>query len=211
MLAGMDPAGQLTLSDSLRAGDPQAFEQLVRSDTPRLLAVTRRILRNDDDAREAVHQAFIAAFKAREQFQGDSQPSTWLHRIAVNKALDILRARQRRPEDSIEDLLPRFLPNGHHTQRFAVWPEPIEDRIDRKRLAGVVRDAIDHLPESFRLVLLLRDIEELSTEETATALGITPNAVKLRLHRARMALRTLLADRMPPHEALEPKPKEAQP
>ena len=183
-------------TDALRAGDPAAFEQLVRSNTPRLLSVTRRILNNDDDAKDAVQQAFIAAFRSRGQFDGDARPSTWLHRIAVNKAIDLLRRRQRRPEDSIEDLLPRFLPNGHHTERFAVWPDAIEAGIDRRRLAATIRDAIDRLPESFRLVLLLRDIEEMSTEETAEALGITPNAVKLRLHRARLALRTLLAERL---------------
>ena len=191
----MDSTDTVPAAANLRAGDPLAFEQLVRSDTPRLLSVARRILKNDDDAREAVQQAFIAAFKARDQFQGQAQPSTWLHRIAVNKALDILRARQRHPEDSIDDLLPRFLPNGHFTERFMVWPDA-EERIDQKRLAATVRDAIDHLPESHRLVLLLRDIEELSTDEAASALGITPNAVKLRLHRARMALRTLLSDRL---------------
>ncbi len=162
---------------------------------PRLLSVARRILKSDDEAREAVQQAFIAAYKARHQFEGNAQPSTWLHRITVNKAIDILRARQRRSEDSIDDLLPRFLPNGAFTERFTVWPEAMEERIDRRRLAASVRQDIARLPESHRLVLLLRDIEELSTDETATAIGITPNAVKLRLHRARMALRTLLADR----------------
>jgi RNA polymerase sigma-70 factor, ECF subfamily len=192
------------LPDALRAGDPQAFEDLVRRNTPRLLSVTRRILKNDDEAREAVQQAFVAAFKSREQFHGQSQPSTWLHRIAVNKALDLMRARERRHEDSIEDLLPRFLPDGHHTERFAVWPEPIEEQIDRARQAVSIRETIDLLPDTFRIVLLLRDIEEMSTEETAQALGITPNAVKLRLHRARMALRTLLADRVKPVESLEP-------
>lgn len=186
---------QTPAPEAIRAGDPAAFEQLVRHDTPRLLSVARRILNNEDDAREAVHQAFIAAYKARAQFQGDAQPSTWLHRIAVNKSLDVLRARQRRSEDAIDDLLPRFLPNGHHTERFAVWPA-LDAGIDRARQAAVVRDAIGRLPESFRLVLLLRDIEELSTDEAATALGITPNAVKLRLHRARLALRTLLAERL---------------
>jgi RNA polymerase sigma-70 factor (ECF subfamily) len=191
------------LPDALRAGDPQAFEDLVRRNTPRLLSVTRRILKNDDEAREAVQQAFIAAFKAREQFHGESQPSTWLHRIAVNKALDLMRARERRHEESIDDLLPRFLPDGHHSERFAVWPEPIEEQIDRDRQAVLIREAIDRLPDTFRIVLLLRDIEEMSTEETAQALGITPNAVKLRLHRARMALRTLLADRIRA-EALTP-------
>jgi RNA polymerase sigma-70 factor (ECF subfamily) len=194
------------LPDAIRAGDPQAFEDLVRRNTPRLLSVTRRILKNDDEARDAVQQAFVAAFKSREQFHAESLPSTWLHRIAVNKALDLMRARQRRHEDSIEDLLPRFLPNGHHTERFAVWPEPIEERIDRDRQAASIREAIDVLPDTFRIVLLLRDIEEMSTEETAQALGITPNAVKLRLHRARMALRTLLADRMKAAEIQALKP-----
>ena len=192
------------LPDALRAGDPQAFEDLGRRNTPRLLSVTRRILKNDDEARDAVQQAFIAAFKAREQFHGESQPSTWLHRIAVNKALDLMRARERRHEESIEELLPRFLPDGHHSELFAVWPEPIEEQIDRDRQAASIRDAIDVLPDTFRIVLLLRDIEEMSTEETAQALGITPNAVKLRLHRARMALRTLLANRMKAAESLEP-------
>jgi len=192
------------LPEALRAGDPQAFEDLVRRNTPRLLSVTRRILKNDDEAREAVQQAFVAAFKSREQFHGQSQPSTWLHRIAVNKALDLMRARERRHEESIDELLPHFLPDGHHSERFAVWPEPIEEQIDRDRQAASIREAIDRLPDTFRIVLLLRDIEEMSTDETAEALGITPNAVKLRLHRARMALRTLLAGGMKPVEPVEP-------
>lgn len=190
----MQAVDESAFAESVRAGDAAAFETLVRRETPRLLSVARRILGNEDESREAVHQGFIAAYRGRSQFHGDSRLSTWLHRIIVNKSLDVLRARQRRPEDAIEDLLPRFLPDGHHREQFAAWPE-MESMIDRERLSGTVRDAIASLPESFRLVLLLRDIEELSTEETATALGITPNAVKLRLHRARLALRTLLADR----------------
>ena len=191
----MQAVNESALAESVRAGDALAFETLVRRETPRLLSVARRILSNEDEAREAVQQGFIAAYRARDQFHGDARLSTWLHRIVVNKALDILRARQRRSEDAIEDLLPHFLDDGHHLERFATWPE-MESVIDRERLSTTVRDAIASLPESYRLVLLLRDIEELSTEETADALGITPNAVKLRLHRARMALRTLLSERL---------------
>jgi RNA polymerase sigma-70 factor (ECF subfamily) len=194
MQATDDPA----LVAAIRAGESSAFETLVRREMPRLVSVARRILNNEEDAREAVQQGFVAAFRAREQFHGDSLVSTWLHRIVVNKALDALRARQRRPEESIEVLLPRFLPNGHHVEHFSTWPE-MESLIDRERMAEVVRDTIRHLPETFRLVLLLRDIEEMSTEETAQALGVTPNAVKLRLHRARMALRTLLTERLKEH------------
>jgi RNA polymerase sigma-70 factor (ECF subfamily) len=181
------------LAAGVRAGDERAFETLVRNESGRLLAVTRRILGNDDEAREAVQEAFISAYRARGQFQAGARVSTWLHRIAINAALMKLRSRRRRPEDAIDDLLPRFLPNGHHVERFQAWTEPVDVALARRETATVVRRAIDQLPESFRTVLVLRDIEGLSTDETAAMLNTTPNAVKIRLHRARMALRTLLA------------------
>ena len=180
------------LAAALKSGDPAAFEALVRSEAGRLLAVTRRILANEEDARDATQEAFISAFKAREQFSGESKVSTWLHRIAVNAALSKLRSSKRRPEESIEDLLPRFLPNGHYARQYAAWTEPVDEALARKETAELVRETIDKLPESFRMALLLRDIAGFSTAEAAQMLGITPNAVKLRLHRARMALRTLL-------------------
>jgi RNA polymerase sigma-70 factor (ECF subfamily) len=155
--------------------------------------VARRILGNEEDAREAVQDAFVSAFRAREQFQGQSKLSTWLHRIVVNAAIQKLRTRRRRAEDAIDDLLPRFLPNGNHIERFVAWTEPPDEAVSRRETAEFVRQAIDRLPESYRSVLLLRDIEGLSTEESASVLETTANAVKIRLHRARMALRTLLA------------------
>jgi RNA polymerase sigma-70 factor (ECF subfamily) len=181
------------LAEAVRRGDERAFEALVRSEAGRLLAVTRRILSSEEDARDAVQEAFISAYRARHQFSGDSKVSTWLHRIAVNAALSLLRKRKRTPEDAIEDLLPRFLPNGDHTEVFRSWQEPVDEALARKETAALVRRLIDDLPESFRTTLILRDIEGLSTAEAADALGTTPNAVKLRLHRARLALRTLLA------------------
>lgn len=181
------------LIEGLRAGDEAAFEALVRRDSGRLLAVVRRILNNDDEAREAVHEAFISAYRARAQFQAGARLSTWLHRIAINAALMKLRSRRRRHEEAIDDLLPKFLADGHHAEQFRSWAEPVDDALARRETAETVRRAIDRLPESYRTVLLLRDIEGLSTEEAASMLGTTPNAVKIRLHRARMALRTLLA------------------
>ena len=177
----------------LRAGDPQVFEALVRGQGPRLLSATRRILGDDEDAREAVQDAFLSAYRARHQFNADARISTWLYRIAVNAALTRLRSKRRHPEESLEDLLPRFLPDGHHVEHFAAWTEAADVAIGRKEMAAIVRQAIDSLPESFRTVLMLRDIEGLSSDEAAAILHISPNAVKLRLHRARMALRTLLA------------------
>ena len=176
----------------LRAGDELAYEELVRTESRHLLAVARRLLRNEEDAQDAVQQAFLSAFRALPAFNGQSRLTTWLHRIVTNAALMKLRARGRQPEDSIEDLLPTYLEDGHHTAQFSEWALPAESKLLRRETRGQVRTAIDALPESYRTVLLLRDIQELSTEETARALGVTPNTVKIRLHRARQALLKLL-------------------
>lgn len=188
--AGADEAA---LAAGLKRGDPSAFEHLVRAYGGRMLAVTRRILRDDEDARDAVQEAFISAFRARATFAADSRVSTWLHRIAVNAALMKLRTRRRKPEESLDELMPAFMADGHHVETFTAWPEAPDDAIDRERRARAVREAIDQLPESYRAVVLMRDIEGLSTEEAAAALGVTVNAVKIRLHRARLALRTRIA------------------
>ncbi len=193
-----DPASppdldEAALAKGIRDGDARAFEQVVKTYGGRLLAVTRRILRDEEAARDAVQDAFISAFKARRQFNADARVSTWLHRIAVNAALMKLRSSKRKAEESIEGLLPSFNDDGHHAERFVAWEEPADVRVGRRETAEAVRHAIDQLPESYRTVLLLRDIEGLDTEETAKMLGITANAVKIRLHRARMALRTLIA------------------
>jgi len=118
--------------------------------------------------------------------------STWLHRIVVNAALMKLRTRERRPETSIEALLPAFLPDGQHAAHLDDWSMPPPDRLLREEVRSKVRTAIDQLPDRHRTVLILRDIEELSTQAVATQLGMTRTAVKMRLHRARQALRTLL-------------------
>ena len=110
----------------------------------------------------------------------------------VNSALMRLRTRRRRPEEPIEPLLPRFLEDGHHAADHREWGAPAQRLLERAEARGLVRRAIDALPESYRTVLLLRDIEELDTCEAAAILGITGNAVKIRLHRARHVLRTLL-------------------
>jgi RNA polymerase sigma-70 factor (ECF subfamily) len=176
----------------LKEGDEAAFAQLVRTQGSRLLAVAQRFLRNEEDARDVVQDAFLAAFRSIEGFQEESRISTWLHRITVNAALMKLRARRRKPEEPIEELLPNFLENGHRADVGPPWKEAADIALQRRETRVLVRDCIDRLPESYRTVLLLRDIEELDTEEAAQLLGITPNAVKVRLHRARQALRTLL-------------------
>ena len=180
------------LLQGLRERRPEAFESLVRAYSPRLLAVARRMLGSDEDARDAVQDGFLNAFRAIDRFEGHARLSTWLHRIVVNAALMKLRTRRRKPEESLEPLLPAFRENGHHVDKFSAWDEPADDLAEREETRQVVREAILSLPETYREVLVLRDIEEMSTDEAARSLGITPNAVKIRLHRARLALRTLL-------------------
>lgn len=185
-----DEAGLIA---QLRAGEESAYEHVVRTYGGRLLAVTRRILGSDEDARDVVQDAFLNAFRSVNRFEGNSKLSTWLHRIAVNAALMKLRTRRRKPEQSIETLLPAFLDDGHHQERFQSWDEPVDQVMERAETRQLVRAQIDALPESYRTVLVLRDIEGLDTEETANMLGLTVNATKIRLHRARQALRSLLA------------------
>ena len=176
----------------LRAGDEAAYETLIRLHGGRLLAVARRFVRDEDEAGDIVQEAFLSAFKSIDRYEGGSKLSTWLHRICVNAALMRLRGRRRRPERSIEELLPKFLDDGHQADPAGPWNAVTDDTIDRRETRDLVRSKIDELPEAYRTVLLLRDIEELDTDAAAKVLDITPNAVKTRLHRARQALRGLL-------------------
>jgi len=176
----------------LKAGDPDAFETMVRTMGGRMLSVTRRMLGDEEAARDAVQDAFLSAFRSLDGFDGHSQLSTWLHRIVVNAALMKIRTRQRRPEQPLEPLLPTFADDGHHAEPVSSWGESPERMLEQQETRALVRAAIASLPHSYRAALLLRDIEGLSTHEAAVALGITDNALKLRLHRARQALTTLL-------------------
>jgi RNA polymerase sigma-70 factor (ECF subfamily) len=190
-----DLESDASLLSRLRSGEPQAFEMLVRTHTPRLLAVARRLLRNEEDAKDAVQEAFLNAFRALGSFEGASRVSTWLHRIAVNVALMKLRSQRRKPEASIEGLLPAFLEDGHHALHPPEWRDGADVLLERREDREFIRACINELPESHRTVLILRDVEELDPEETARALGVTENVVKVRLHRARQALRSLLEPR----------------
>ena len=176
----------------LRAGEDEAFATLVRAHSGRMLAVARRFLSNEEDARDAVQDAFLSAFRAIDRFEGDAKLSTWLHRIVVNACLMKLRTRRRRPEGKIEELLPRFLEDGHQAEPAGQWQRGADALIESAENRELIRAAIDELPENYRTVLLLRDIEEYDTEQTARELGMTAAAVKTRLHRARQALRSQL-------------------
>lgn len=187
--AGDDEAALLA---GLRGGQSWAYDALVRLYGGRMLAVARRLLADEDDAQDAVQEAFIAAHRGMSSFAGDSKLSTWLHRITVNAALMKLRKASRRQERSIESLLPRFLDDGHQAEPAVQWNESATELAQRAEVREQVRACVEQLPESHRTVLKLRDIEALSTEETARMLGIETGTAKVRLHRARQALRQLL-------------------
>jgi RNA polymerase sigma-70 factor (ECF subfamily) len=180
------------LLSRLREGENAAFEELIRLYGGRLLAVARRFLRSEEDARDAVQESFVAAFRSIDRFEGSARISTWLHRIVVNAALMKLRTRRRKPEHSIEELLPSFYEDGYLERPASPWRKDALEGLEREALRSLMHEKIAILPEGYRNVLLLRDIEELDTRETAELMEISEGAVKTRLHRARLALRELL-------------------
>jgi RNA polymerase sigma-70 factor, ECF subfamily len=186
------PVDDPMILKGLRAQDPAVVEAVVRANSGRLLTVARRMLGNDADAQDAVQDAFLNAFRSLDSFQGEARLSTWLHRILVRAALMKLRRRRRKPETSIDDLLPKFHANGHAIDPAVDKTASPTEALERQEARDQVRAAIDRLPENYRTVLVLRDIEGMGTEEVAQTLGESSAAVKTRLHRARMALRGLL-------------------
>jgi len=186
-------AAEQQLLARLRAGDGSAFETLVRTCGGRMLAVARRMIGQEEDAQDVVQEAFLSALKAIPQFAGQSKLATWLHRIVVNAALMRLRSQKRKSADHLmDDLLPKFLDDGHQAVPAVDWRDTADIALQKVESRTLVRNCIQQLPEIYRIVLILRDIEELDTEESAQILGVTAAVVKTRLHRARLALRTLL-------------------
>ena len=148
---------------------------------------------NAADAADCFQDTFIAVFETIGQYEQRSSLRHWVRGITINKCLMRLRKRQRQREQSIEHLLPLYDERGH---RLAVASpaqgNEIEELLDAEQLHRVVRETIDELPDRYRLILLLRDIDGYSTRESASILGIKESAAKTRLHRARMALKFLL-------------------
>jgi RNA polymerase sigma-70 factor, ECF subfamily len=177
------------------AGDSSAFETLVRRYHGRVFRLACR-LAGEADAPDVLQETFIQVFRHLVGFRGESRFSTWLYRIATNAALMHLRARSRRPAESLESFLPSFDGNGMHDKT----PEQlrvagrVDELVDRRILAERARSGIERLPEAYRAAFVLRDLEEMPTEEVAQLLAITPAAVRQRVHRARLMLRGYLND-----------------
>jgi len=178
---------------SLGQGENSGFETLVRSYGPLVMAVARRYLRSEADAADCFQETFIAVFESIGQYEQRSSLRHWVRGIAINKCLMCLRKRETQREQSIEHLLPLYDERGHRLEVTSpAHRSGIEELLDKEHLHRVVRETIDELPDRYRLVLLLRDIDGYSTRETASILGIKENTAKTRLHRSRMALKSLL-------------------
>jgi RNA polymerase sigma-70 factor, ECF subfamily len=177
---------------ALRAGNVAVTEEFVRENASWMLRLANRMVRDHGQAEDIVQAAFANVFKALETFEGRSALKTWMHRIVVNQALMQLRRTKRLQETPIDELLPAFDAAGCRIEEDWTAFETPEALLERAQTKAKILALIDTLPDGYRIVLLLRDIEELSTAEVAEMLELTEANVKVRLHRARAALKKLL-------------------
>jgi RNA polymerase sigma-70 factor (ECF subfamily) len=190
--ASLDWAREAHLLGRIRVGDHRAFEALVHQYGPRMLAVARRLLRSEEDSADAVQDAFLAAHRSIASFAGNSRLWTWLYRILVNISLKKMYSRSRRREVPLENVFAASAQPGRHAPLTTQWNETADACAARAETQTQVRACINCLPEAYRTILLVRDIQELDTDEAALLLHLSPGAVKSRLHRARQALKSLL-------------------
>jgi RNA polymerase sigma-70 factor (ECF subfamily) len=193
---------EATLAERLRAGDAGALEDLMERFAPRVYRLAMGITRNQPDAEEVVQDVFLNLFRKAGMFEGRAALGTWVYRITVNTALIKRRGKRFQMEVHLEDHLPTFDDSGHREGDraflLADWSESPEAALLSKETRALVRRLIDGLPDGYRVVLLLKDVEELSCEEVAEVVGESVAAVKSRLHRARMALREQLTRALAP-------------
>jgi RNA polymerase sigma-70 factor, ECF subfamily len=185
--AGIDEAVLVTQS---KEGDSRAFNELVRRYESKIFRLAQHITQNREDAEDVLQESFLKAYEHLDQFKGDSKFYTWIVRIAVNQALMKLRRRKTSKAVSLDEQID----TGEDTvvREIAAWGEDPEERFSREELGSILDEAIQSLDPPYRSVFVLRDIEELSTEETAEALSLSVPAVKSRLLRARLQLREKL-------------------
>jgi RNA polymerase sigma-70 factor, ECF subfamily len=185
--AGIDES---VLLEQAREGNTRAFSELVRRYEGKIFRLAQHITQNREDAEDVLQETFMKAYEHLDQFKGDSKFYTWIVRIAVNQAL--MKLRRRKTDKSVS--LDEQIDTGEDTvvREIAAWGENPEQQFSREELGEVLDTAIQSLDPPYRSVFLLRDVEDLSTEETAEALGLSVPAVKSRLLRARLQLREKL-------------------
>jgi RNA polymerase sigma-70 factor (ECF subfamily) len=177
-----------------RANDVAAFEELVGRHEEKIYRLAMRFTRNETDAAEILQETFLSAWRNLDRFEGKAQFGSWLYRVAVNAALMLLRSQKRHPQVAVEDVTPEVLGEaakdaGPGLGAGTDWSRRPDEQFQSEELRHQIQSAVDQLPESQRSVFLMRDVDGLSTEETAELLGVTIPTVKTRLHRARLTLR----------------------
>ena len=188
--AGEDTS-ELALVQAAKKGDLEAFSDLVKRYDRNVFRIAQHITHNEEDAQDVVQEAFLKAYQNLDQFQGNSKFYTWLVRIAVNEALMKLRRRRTDRTVSIDEDVETE--EGTMPREVADWSPNPEQLYGQSELSDILKKTIQGLPPGFRTVFVLRDVEGLSTEETAEMLGLSIPAVKSRLLRARLQLRERLA------------------
>jgi len=198
----MEATSETVLVERLRGGDPAALEDLMERYTSRVFRVARGITRTDADAEEVVQDVFLTLARKIDGFEGRAALGTWIYRVTTNAALLKRRGKRAQLEVSLEEHLPAFKEDGHRegdrSFLLADWSRTPEAELLDGEARAVLSRAIDAMPETYRAVLVLRDVEELSNEEAAEILGESVSSVKSRLHRARMALREQLTRHLAP-------------
>ena len=190
------PPNEHALIEASRAGDPAAVEELVRTHQTRVYNFAMRMCRNVEDAKDILQETFLGMLRSIKDFREESRFTTWLYRIASNACLKKRRRGVHDPEPaqelSLDELMPR--PNADGVKpEIADWSQDAERALLRGELSEKMEAAIDHLPREYKIVLVLRDVEGFSAEETAEMLKLSVPAVKSRLHRARVFVRRELA------------------
>ena len=179
-----------------RQGGENAVRVLIKRNNRRLFRAARAVMRNDAEAEDVVQEAYVLAFTKLDSFRGGAQFSTWLTRIALNEALG--RVRRRRPTAELSELDVAAGPQGGSVIMFptSLTPPAADAELARGQVREFLEKAVDDLPDAFRTVFILRDVEEMSVEETANQLSLKPETVKTRLHRARRLMRAAVEKRV---------------
>jgi RNA polymerase sigma-70 factor (ECF subfamily) len=202
---------EVGLVERLQGGDVTALEALMERYAGRVYRLAYSITRNGGDAEEVVQDVFLKVFRTVNGFQGRAALGTWLYRVTANAALNKRRGKRLEVETSLDAWLPTFKPDGHRegdrAYVLADWSRSPESELLAREAHAVLEQALEALPDRYRAVLVLRDVEGLSSEEAAGALGESVASLKSCLHRARMALREHVTRRLAPRlPACPPRP-----
>lgn len=195
--------GQLSGEDErlliqrVKAGDQKAFEAIFNHYVSRVYRQAFKLVGNEADAEDVVQEVFLLVYRKAKSFLGKSEFSTWLYRLTANASLTKLRQRKKEKEVSLDEYMPKFREDGHHLVRPVVdWTQDIDKFVAIKEFNKIIHQAMDQLSPIDKAVVVMSDLEEMSNPEISNNLGITVQAVKARLHRARLFLRGRLTSHL---------------